>query len=325
MSNTIQSHPGKTPFLTPKIVWLVLLSLVFAALQPAVAKEGVDQSGPGPESWLTGELPPPGTYFVNYFGYYTGQLKNGYGSKALMSGSTPTVNATFDCLRFVYVTKFKIAGAEWGMHTIVPLVYQSMNMNGSNSTGGFGDIDVDPFVLGWNKTHWHAITGLDVYLPTGHFSKADPRVSLGANYTSFEPVLALSYLPTPAWETSAKLMYNVKTTNQATNYHSGQEFHFDYLAGRHIGPWMLGVDGYFLKQLTNDTVNNQVVDPVSGLWTYGREGQVLAVGPSFAYENKHHLLFIAQWQHETLVRNRFGGDKVWFKMAIPFESFRRGL
>jgi len=32
------------------------------------------------------------------------------------------------------------------------------------------------------------------------------------------------------------------------------------------------------------------------------------------------MSFMAQWQHETLVRNRFGGDKIWFKMIIPTSS-----
>jgi hypothetical protein len=29
------------------------------------------------------------------------------------------------------------------------------------------------------------------------------------------------------------------------------------------------------------------------------------------------VIFIVQWQHETLVRDRFGGDKFWFKMIVP--------
>jgi hypothetical protein len=29
---------------------------------------------------------------------------------------------------------------------------------------------------------------------------------------------------------------------------------------------------------------------------------------------------MVNWQHETLVRNRFGGDKVWFKMILPLDG-----
>jgi hypothetical protein len=115
-------------------------------------------------------------------------------------------------------------------------------------------------------------------------------------------------------------MYNVKTTNPATNYHSGQEFHTDYAVGKHLGRWMLGTTGYALKQTTNDTVNGQIAPAAPGLWTAGREGQVLAIGPSAAWSNRRHMTFISQWQHETLVRNRFGGDKFWFKAIIPVDG-----
>jgi hypothetical protein len=159
---------------------------------------------------------------------------------------------------------------------------------------------------------------------TGAYNQNDPRECIGAHYYSFEPLVALSYMPKDGWEASTKLMYNMKTTNQATNYHSGQEFHMDYLTGRHFGGWMLGASGYALKQVTDDTVNGETVPDTPGLWDAGRRGQVLAVGPSAGYTNKHHMTFIAQWQHETLVRNRFGGDKVWFKMVIPAASVFHG-
>lgn len=145
-------------------------------------------------------------------------------------------------------------------------------------------------------------------------------MSIGAHYYGFEPVFAFSYMPKSGWETSTKVMYNLKTTNQATNYHSGQEFHMDYLAGRHIRSWMFGGSGYLLKQVTNDSVNGQVVDALPGFWDAGRRGQVVAFGPSVGYTNQRHMTFMVQWQHEALVRNRFGGDKVCFKMMIPTAS-----
>ena len=57
-----------------------------------------------------------------------------------------------------------------------------------------------------------------------------------------------------------------------------------------------------------------------GDWDTGRRGEALAVGPSVGYTNKRHMTFIVQWQHETLVRDRFGGDKFWFKMIVPTAS-----
>jgi len=301
-----------------RFVLAAALTLLF--IQGALAKEGGDQYPNGAENWFAGATPPPGFYYINYFGYYTGELKDGSGHNAILNGATPSVDATFDALRFVEMTPFKILGGEYGVHVIVPVVYQSMNLNGRNSNSSVGDITIDPFILGWHRPTWHAVTGFDINLPTGSYDKNDPRVSIGAHYYSFEPVFAFSYMPKTGWETSTKLMYNVKTTNPATNYHSGQEFHMDYLAGKHIKGWMVGGTGYFLKQVTDDSVNGQLVAAAPELWDAGRRGQVLAFGPSVGYTNKRHMSFMAQWQHETLVRNRFGGDKIWFKMIIPTSS-----
>jgi hypothetical protein len=286
-------------------------------LAVAYGKEGADQYPYGAENWLTGALPPPGTYFVNYFGYYSGQLRNDSGYKVNLEGSAPSVKAVFDALRFVQITHVKILGAQWGMQVIAPFVYQSVDLGGTRSRFGQGDIDVDPFLLAWHGESWHAIAAMDTLIPTGHYDQNDARVSIGANYYSFEPILAFSFLPPSGWETSAKLMYNTKTTNPATNYHSGDEFHMDYVAGKHFGPWSFGASGYFMEQLTNDTVNGLIAPAVDGFWGAGREGRVLAVGPSVTYRNKRHMEFIAQWQEEMLVRNRFGGNKLWFKIIIP--------
>ena len=290
----------------------------------AYGKEGADQYAYGAENWFTGALPPPGWYYLNYFGYYSGELRDGAGNKANVGGSTPTVSAVFNAFRILDVTKFKIAGADYGFHVIVPVVYQSIDMGGTNSITGVGDMTIDPLVLGWHHPQWHALFAFDINLPTGHYDKNDPRVCVGAHYYSFEPLLALSYMPKSGWEASAKMMYNIKTTNQATNYHSGQEIHVDFVAGKHLGKWMLGAQGYTLKQTTDDTIAGTTVAAQPGVFDTGRRGQVVGVGPSVAYETRSHMMFIASWQHEAEVRNRFGGDKVWFKMVIPAGAiFRR--
>jgi hypothetical protein len=290
------------------------LSLTLAV---AYGKEGADQYPYGAENWLTGALPPPGTYFVNYLGYYSGQLRNDSGNKVNLDGSAPSVRAAFDALRFVEITHVKIFGAQWGMQVIAPFVDQSVNLGGTRGRIAQGDVDVDPFLLGWHGESWHAIAAMDTLLPTGSYDKNDARVSIGSNYYSFEPIFAFTFLPSSGWETSAKLMYNTKTTNPATSYHSGDEFHMDYVAGKHIGRWSVGASGYFMEQLTNDTVNGSVATAVPGFWGAGREGRVLGIGPSVTYRNRRHMEFIAQWQEEVLVRNRFGGNKLWFKMIIP--------
>jgi hypothetical protein len=287
---------------------------------PAYANEGNDQYPNGAENWFAGAAPPPGSYYINYFGFYSGKLKDGSGQNADFNGATPTVDATFDAFRFVYVTHRKLFGADYAVHTIVPVVYQSVDMDGNASKTSVGDIFVNPMILGWHHPRWHAVASMDIILPTGYYDQNDARVSVGANYLSFDPLVAFSVMPKSGWEGSVKLMYNMKTTNPATDYHSGQDFHSDYAFGKRIGTWFVGATGYALKQATDDTVNGQIVASSAGLWDTGRKGQVVAVGPSAGCTNSKHIIFMVNWQHETLVRNRFGGDKVWFKMILPLDG-----
>ena len=293
----------------------LLVTAVFMVFT-AAAKEGPDQYPYGAENWMAGAFPPPGTYFINYFGYYSGRLRDGAGNRADLGGKTPSVNAVFDAVRAVHVTKYKLLGGTLGGHFIAPFVRQSMDLGGSKSRAGIGDFIAGP-VAAWHGGKWHFATGLDFVFPVGTYDKNDPRRCVGAHYYSFEPIAAFTLMPAPGWETSAKLMYNTKTQNTATHYQSGDEFHVDYAVGKHVGLWSIGASGYFLEQVTDDRVAGAPATAVPGLWTQGRRGQVFAAGPSVSYTNKRHMTFVAQWQREVAVRNRFQGDKLWFKVIIP--------
>jgi hypothetical protein len=112
-------------------------------------------------------------------------------------------------------------------------------------------------------------------------------------------------------------MYDFHLKNATDNYKSGQEFHMDYLAGKHFGPVGLAASGYFVKQTTSDTVNGVTVPAAPGLYSTGRKGQVFGVGPSVMYTAKNHMMFVVQYTREVAVENRFGGDKVLFKVIVP--------
>jgi hypothetical protein len=60
-------------------------------------------------------------------------------------------------------------------------------------------------------------------------------INPGAGYWSIEPLVALTYLSDDGYEASAKLMYNIKSENDDTDYESGDEFHMDYTLAKHSG------------------------------------------------------------------------------------------
>ena len=294
------------------------------------AKEGGDQYPNGVEGWLAGAVPPPGNYFLNYFGYYSGDLRDGSGNKTSFpgTGNNGSVSAWFDALRFLKTTGYQIFGANYGFHAIVPLVHQQLDLgapNGSRTVSGFGDVTLSPLVLSWHTPEWHWAAALDIFMPWGKYDKNDGRGSIGANYYSYEPVFAVTYLGPTGWEVSAKFMYNFKDKNKDANflgtdgtYESGDEFHMDYTVGKRFGPWGVGLAGYYLKQTNDDKFNGASVPPVPGLWSQGRRGEVFAIGPSVIYQAEKSPIFIGTWHHETTAENRFRGDKFLFKLILPF-------
>lgn len=121
-------------------------------------------------------------------------------------------------------------------------------------------------------------------------------------------------------------MYNIKTKNKdfrpdpaskKMDYQSGQEFHMDYLLGKRFGDWGVGLSGYYLKQTTKDKVDRSTLAS-SPAWSRGRKGQVLAYGPTVSYTTPGGVALSAQWNHESKVRNRFGGDKLMLKLVTAF-------
>ncbi|THF64974.1 phenol degradation protein meta [Pseudothauera nasutitermitis] len=275
------------------------------------AKEGGDQYPNGAENWFAGAIPPPGNYFINYFGHVSGTLRDHKGDKVTApNGKNVKLKATFDALRFLKVTETQFLGANYGWAALLPIVHLSIDAAGSrDSRTHIGDATFTPFLLSWHAPEWHYVVGLDVNLPTGRYDKNDPGGrNTGENYYSLEPVFGVTYLGSSGWEVSGKFMYNWKTRNKDTDYQSGDEFHMDFLVGKHVGPWSVGLSGYYLKQLTDDKQNGRKVGPD------GNRGQVFAIGPSVKYETAGKSQLIFQWQHESNVKNRFKGDKLWFKL-----------
>ncbi|MEY8077979.1 transporter, partial [Pseudomonas aeruginosa] len=122
--------------------------------------------------------------------------------------------------------------------------------------------------------------------------------------------------------TTTKATYSFNMENHDTDYRSGQIFHFDYSASYRVTDNLrLGLNGYYLKQTTDDKQNGETVR----VFGFGEEvddgvrGQVFAIGPAV------HLTFLKyasaeiRWAKEFDVENRPEGDMLWAKLTIPFE------
>jgi hypothetical protein len=285
-----------------------LICLALAAVTPAGATENGGGAYPnGAEDFMSGAVPPPGNYFINYVDYYSANK---------FKGGPPDfkLNVAADTLRFIHITDKQILGGYWGFHVFLPFVYMDVTAVGkTDRRGSLGDIIVDPFILSWHGKNWHAATGVDIYVPTGNYRYVImPRANIGRNYWTFEPIIAGTYICPGGYEVSGKFMYDFNTKNTTTDYLSGQEFHFDYAIGKKIGDFNVGAAGYFYQQVTNDKQFGNRVP-----FNNGNKGRVVAFGPAAKYDYKN-MSFSAKYLFETLVENRPIGGNMWLKFVYAF-------
>jgi hypothetical protein len=295
-----------------QMLFLLLFVSLFVATTGGnvFATEGGGGAYPnGAEDFMSGAVPPPGFYFLDYLTYYKAdKFKDGSGGKLMPDFD---LKVTANVFRFLYVTKQQILSGFWGMQVFIPVLNVDVSVPGrSQSKTGIGDIIVDPFILSWHWKNFHLVTGLDIYIPTGSFDKNN-LANLGRNYWTFEPVVGATFISDGGFEVSGKFMYDINTKNDDTDYKSGQEFHFDYTIAQKFGNLSVGLGGYYYKQTTADKLNDVKVGPD------GFKGQVFAFGPQVKYDYKN-MSFILKYQTETSVKYRPEGDKFWFKFVYAF-------
>jgi hypothetical protein len=310
----------------------VLMFLLFMSAGPVAAIEGgLHQYPDGIDDFMMGALPPPGVYFLNYAVYANisdyddfrassgTRLKNIFGEKPKVKGWT-----MIDALRLIYVSKCKVLGGDFTLHAIQPIQHLeltkasvfggSLNLldgQGPNMKTGLKNTVVGA-ATGWHfSKNLHAAAILDVIMPTGSYAR-DDVANTGNPYWTFTPMFITTYVTDSGFEVGAKLMYDINTRNKETGYLSGQEFHADYIIGQHMGPWMFGVNGYYIQQITKDKIGRDEDPNFSGAKT-----SALAVGPAVAYNYKN-MFFKAKIQFDLYSKNRPETQRYWFNYIYCF-------
>ncbi|MGH8759138.1 MAG: SphA family protein [Burkholderiales bacterium] len=287
---------------------MVVAGLVSAGAQ---ATEGGGSIYPvGSENYTCCALPPPGLYGMAYAQHYRATtLRDNQGNRVPVPGFE--VEATALVPRLVWVTPTQVAGASLAYHAILPVVDLKVSAAGqSQGKTGLGDAVVGA-ALGWHHSpQLHTLLGLDVFLPTGDYDKAN-LANIGRNYWAFQPVVGVSYIDPAGLNADAKVMYTVNQKNSATDYRSGQELIIDYSLGWGFNNgWVAGVGGYVYQQTTDDRQ--------AGATVPGNKGRALAIGPSIRYQSQKGWFAMLKYQKETRVRNRAEGDALWLKVVVPF-------
>ncbi len=321
---------------------LLTILLVFPLLNVGMhglAFAGGGQAYPnGAEAFMVGAAPPPGLTLVNYVYFYTAdRIKNGSGHDA---GTLDRLNVWAEVARLIWISKHKVLGANYGQHAFFMLANVDMDLKhpaGTRLKKHYRDTDV-PYLI-WSPCllTWHLMSGklhvvldtADIYVPL-YNEDTNNIASLGRNYWTIEPVLAVTWLPHVSWEFSAKFMYDFNSRQEdyqpgppvKVDRTPGQEFHVDFNTSYAVSDGLrIGLSGYYYRQVKNDDYHNLGRFPALlkvMLKDMEREqSQVWALGPGIWYHKKNLVASLrSQWEFRA--RNKSQGGNAWFKLTYCF-------
>ena len=170
-----------------------------------------------------------------------------------------------DLNKIAYLSDVTVLGARIGTGIVVPVIANatvsgnlSTNVPGasvfrSGTISGFGDIYVTPLIANWALGNYNLSLQPGVTVPSGGY-RTDRALNLGRNYWSFDMAGSFTWFdPTRGMDISVTPGVMFNTTNQATNYHTGTEFHLDWSVGQFLSKsFGVAVVGYVYTQLESD-------------------------------------------------------------------------
>jgi len=299
--------------------FLVAAWLAALIVSPAAFAGGGQHYPNGAEDCFSGIAPPPGWHIVNYINYYDGEQTVTTPAGPLDIG----VNTWAEVFRVIYSSDKKIFGGNWLCHLFVP--YVDVDVDPIGSASGVADPIIDPFIIAWHGQTYHAVAGVDLYVPIGLYHE-DELINVGKNFWTIEPVFAITGLYQTGWSWSLKLMYDFNTKNdeylnpgtmQQSELEPGDEVHLDYSLdfdamqlSEALKGCRLGVCGYYYRQIDDDQID--------GVDVPDDKGEAFAVGPVFMYSPSKNLHLVAKAQFEVETDNRPEGNSYWFKLIYSF-------
>lgn len=297
---------------------LLILCFILAPLL-ALPAHAYDQPAVnlGFTSFLDGAPPAgPGFYFTEYLQYYNAD------KLADLPIPNPKVEAFVSLNQFIYQSDQALpGGGKWGLDVIVPIVHLDSAPLPDNG-GGLGDILVGPFlqwdpIMGANGPLLFQRVELQMIFPTGKYTEND-ALNPGSNFFSFNPYYAATLFLSPKISVSGRFHYlwNAKNSDPfvgfgANDTQAGQAIHANLAGSYEVLPkrLRLGLNGYFLKQLSDSQANGQDVP--------GKE-RVLAIGPGalLSFSQDTHLFINAYFESQAEFRPE--GERFLLRLVHHF-------
>ena len=307
MENKSIQQRTHCPFLSRLAVCIALICL---AAPWTTATEGSGSVYPiGAETVLPGLTPAAGqTMFAEFsttyqaHGFYDAQ-----GRKSVPG---------FELVVYAFAPKVT---RNWNVHLLGGdlvswAAFPFASVMSQNSAGRYSTTAISNPLLGtdiaYRRGSWHWWYGLDLMAPAPVYHRGGP-INVGQHNFATTPSGAFTYLPNHGKsEISSRLQYIVNYTDPVTDYHSGNEFLWEYVAMQNVTKKLaIGANGYFYQQTTDDRL-------FDAIYAGGNRGRDLAIGPEVHYQTGPVIL-IAKYFRDTMVENRPCGNAFWIEFAVP--------
>jgi len=311
------------------------LLLGLATAPPALAGEGAGSHYmPGAAGdFAMALIGPPGFYVRSDLVYFEGNIKSVTLGDRIYSSANQDV--WVNSVKLIYLAGGGFFGGRLGGVVTIPIVLDAQ-MSGeavsplqgaqSGNKAGVADIAMSG-LLNWAFGNSHASAGLTAYVPVGAYDK-NRIINLGRNYASFDPVGTFTWLhPQRGHEVSLTTGFLFNTTNGATDYSSGTEWHLDFMLSQHFSKrFALGLEGAVLQGVSDDSGplldRANAILPKIGLQPLGGfRAQYFGLGPAMLVTAPvfgRDVNLIGKYLFDVDHKNRFNSDYLMFSAAVKF-------
>jgi anthranilate 1,2-dioxygenase (deaminating, decarboxylating) large subunit len=253
--------------------------------------------------------PEPGFYwFQNAKYYHADQLLDICGNP-FNGKKSPYINVCSTSTSFVYQSARGLPRYKWGIaggFAIIASNHVSHNCLGISAGGkGMGDtglgiyIQSDP-IYRYDRPFFVHRLEFDVVFPTGSNKKDPLAIYPGNGMIYINPYWAATLYFTEKLAASWRLHYLWCGKNHQTKIRDGQAFHGNYSLAYKVNKQMWwGLNGYFLRQLNDDTL--------CGTKIPNSKERIFAAGPGLVFFVDKDLVFFGHLYFESFARNRFQG------------------